>query len=306
MQPEALNARVPISAELIRSKSSHQAMQMQLLAPFSDSLAEHAGTALSQLGRMPVKVTVISNKVEKLTPLYQAEAGFDIKSSSTNLSCWGSFDRQFDDLLCDICLGSGGTRKGDNQTDRPVTIFEKKLRGLIFERLTQATAKAFSEIGEQTDLVVQPRARASIRKSQPMLPCYCVKLLVNAFDAACEFELLLSFAECLILLGDESSDSEPNTTQCVLDSVFFPLEVYLQPGMVDVRQILNLAPGEILKLSIAASAPVELRMNGQMLSRGTLCFENNRSHVRVLENAPFSAVTNTASAPTRSAGQNGN
>lgn len=292
----ASHTKSRFSAELIRTKGTNLKSQLDLLAPFAEELAQKAQLALSQLSEFPVKVTVLSVNTEKLTPLFQSESGFDIVSPAGLVSCWRKSDRQFDGLICELCLGSSGGHSKLDETERPATSFERKVSNLISEKLVGAVSDALSEIGEHVDLVVQSRARVATRKSESAVLCYNVHLLLNVFDDACECEILLSLAECLKLLGAETAKhmNAVATAGPLVANTQFAVEVYLKPDVVDVRQILNLAPGKVLKLNIGASAPVELRMNGRKISMGSLSFDQSGGRIKILSDAPTADATKSS------------
>ncbi len=304
----AQELRHPFNAELIRTRGSNLSHQLELLAPFSELLAEMIGTALSKLGGLPVKVTVASAKTEKLTALSQSEPGFDVVSSTATLCCWAKFDRQFDNLMCELCLGASGETERHADLERPATALEKAMRSLVFERLVLAASQALRDLGDHADLTVQARPRATFRKSQEPLQCYSLRLLLNLYDEACEFEMFIGFAECVKLLGGEFDSLPPahQSADQVLEKASFSVQVYLQPDTVDVRQILNLVPGEILKLNLAASAPVELHLNGQKLSMGRLSFDRERVRIKVIETEVPAAAYSAVKIAVHAGAQHGN
>jgi flagellar motor switch protein FliM len=280
-----LDARIPFTADLVRSKGVNLSQQLAILLPFAETMAEKVGVILSAFGGVPVKASVVSAMSEKIMPHIQAEAGFNIVLGTGIVSCWSQADPDFDKLMCEVCLGGSGGNGGDEANDRPATTFEKKLRVLINERVVRAAADALGDIGEHKGLELQPRARVAPRKAEGPLLCYKVRLLLNVFDDACEYDLYFSFDECLKLIGGISAlaNTSPSSASVLMEKTSFAVEVFLKPDVVDVRQILNLAPGEVLKLNVAASTPVELRLNGQRLSYGNLSFDNEGGKVRLID-----------------------
>ena len=91
-----------------------------------------------------------------------------------------------------------------------------------------------------------------------------------------------------------------------MEKTSFSVEVFLKPDVVDVRQILNLAPGEVLKLNVAASTPVELRLNGQRLSYGNLSFDNEVGRVRLIDEISSLQTTEVRHSNSSAAVQHGN
>jgi flagellar motor switch protein FliM len=307
MTAVATERRQAFSVELIRRKTSKVVHQMNLLAPLADSLADHAGTAFSELVGLPVRITIVSTKIEDISSLARAEPGFDIVSAENTLSCWCEFDRQFDHLLCELCLGASGWQRKEDDVERPSTLFEKKLRNLAHERLVEAVGKALQDVGELVGLVVQSRSRASARRSQAPLQCYCLRLLFNASDDACEFDVFLSVADCMTFLsGDVTSVVDPaRSANEVVETAKFPVEVFLKSDVVDVRQILNLVPGEILKLNVGAATPVELRLSGRTLSRGLVSFGEKHVGIKLLDSKHLPLVQEEASLNEDVASSNG-
>jgi flagellar motor switch/type III secretory pathway protein FliN len=278
-------SRQPLNADLIRSKGSTLNQHLALLAPLGETLVENAGSRLSKLAGTLIKLTVVSARCEKLAPLLQAEAGFDIVSSISTVSCWGKFDRDFDSLLCAACLGASGEVAGERDHERPATVIERKIRNHVAEQIMQSVAESLAELGDHHDLVVKTRARASVRKFTTSVQSYCLRLLLNVFDDACEFEISLGLTECVKLLGGETDSASSAVAEAghVMGHAMFPVEVFLKSSDVDVRQILNLAPGEILKLNVNASAPVELRLNGRNLSSGLLRYDQKRGYIKLID-----------------------
>ena len=146
-----------------------------------------------------------------------------------------------------------------------------------------------------------------LEKQKSALLCYSVRLLLNVFDAALEFELFMSFAECVKLIGGEQAmaSEAPSASELVRNAPF-SVEVFLKPDVVDVRQILSLAPGEVLNLNVCASTPVELRMNGKKVSLGSLSFDNTRGRIKILDGRSLLEVSMSSRGSIQSVGQNGN
>jgi flagellar motor switch/type III secretory pathway protein FliN len=287
MEYATQDTRAVFNADLVRSKGINLSRQLEMLAPLADSLAEQVGVELSALVQLPIKVTIITAKAEKLGHLVQIEAGYDIVSGSDAVSCWSNSDNEFDRLMCEICLGGVGESQTGGDTDRPATVFDKKLRGLIHHRIARAAAAALTEISEHDDLSLRARARMAARKAEGTRLCYSVKLLINVFDQACECEFHLSFSECLKLIGGEtSSTASPPSAASLVEKTPFCIEVFLKPDVLDIRQILNLVPGEVLKLNVSASTPVELKLNGTELSRGILRYDQNGGHIKLSDSVP--------------------
>ena len=289
----AIDRKSIFSADLIRSKGGNLGKQLDVLAPFADALAERIGTEFSALGEMSAKVTVISTRTSNLSSVHQAEAGYDVVTAFGTVSCWRNADRQFDNLMCELCLGASGKERNDDDVERPATAFEKKIRDLVSEKIVVAIATSLGEIGDHPDLVVRPRGRVAARKTEVVLLCYSVRFLLNIFDAALEFEIFMSFAECVKLIcGDRAIAPEavPSASELVRNT-HFSVEVYLKPDTVDVRQILDLAPGKILTLNVGASTPVELHMNGTKLYMGSLSFDNSGGRIKLLEGGAMSGLS---------------
>ena len=199
------DARIPFTADLVRSKGVNLSQQFAILLPFAETLADRVGAMLSAFGGVPVKASVVSAKSEKLMPHIQAEAGFNIVSGTGIVCCWSKFEADFDRLMCEVCLGGSGGNSKDEANDRPATTFDKKLRVLMNEQIVRAAADALGEIGEHIGLELQARPRVAPRKAEGPLLCYSVRLLLNVFDEACEYDLYFSFEECLKLIGGISA-----------------------------------------------------------------------------------------------------
>lgn len=283
-------SRVPFNADLVRSKGVNLSQQLAVLAPLADCLAEQVGVELSLLAQMPLKVTLVSSTTEKLGQLSQIEAGHDLVSESDTISCWSRSDAEFDRMLCDICLGGTGGSRVEIDSDRPSSLFDKKLRALIDERIARAAARALGEVSELEDVSTRPRARMAARKAEGTRLCYSVRLLLNAFDQACEYELLMSFSECVKLIGGGTLSSVTGAASAatLMEKTPFSIEVFLKPDVLDIRQILNLSPGEVLKLNVSASTPVELKMNGTEISRGTLRYDKDGARIRLIDTSASS------------------
>lgn len=286
-------SRVPFNADLVRSKGVNLSHQLAVLAPFADSLAEHVGVELSALAQLPLKVTLLSSNTEKLAQLSQIEAGNDLIFEADTVSCWGRADTEFDRMLCDICLGGIGGSRVDSDAERPASLFDKRLRSLIDEKITKAAARALGDLGELEGITVCARPRTAARKAEGTRLCYSIRLLINVHDQACEYELLMSFAECLKLMGGGtlSTVSAPSSAATLMEKTPFCIDVFLKPDVLDIRQILNLTPGEVLKLNISASTPVELKLNGTEFSRGLLKYDKDGGHIRLIDTA--AAVTSS-------------
>jgi flagellar motor switch/type III secretory pathway protein FliN len=308
MNTEATDARASFSADLVRSKGVNLTHQLELLSPVADSLAEHAGAILSELGHFPVKVTLEEAKDAKLPPLSQAEAGFDIVSATETVWCWNKADPEFDNMVSELCLGGVGTVGGGTDAQRPSTNFDKRLRSLIDEKIATAAARALSEVGELPGLTVRPRARMAARKAEGLRLCYSARLLLSVFNESCEYTVFLSFAECVGLIGGSRglTATSPPSAAGLVERTPFSIEVYLKPDVLDVRQVLNLVPGEVLKLNVSASTPVDLRLNGKTLSQGMLSYDNNCGRIKLLDGVPIVGLSGAQDNSTSPAGQHGN
>jgi flagellar motor switch protein FliM len=281
------DTRASFNADLIRSKGVNLSQQLQVLAPLADLFAEQVSVELIALSQLPVKVTAIEARSLKISHVTQIEAGFDIVSSHDTVQCWSRADGDFDNLMCEICLGGVGTGKTASESERPATQFDRKLRTLISERIAVAACRSIGEISELNDLQIRQRPRTAARKAESLRVCYSIRLLINVFDQASEYEFLMSFSDCLKLVGGEAISmlSTPKSAASLVERTPFCIEVFLKPDVLDIRQILNLAPGEVLKLNVSASTPVELKLNGTELSRGTLSYTQTGGQVRLIGEA---------------------
>jgi flagellar motor switch protein FliM len=281
----ALNdTRALFNADLIRSKGTNLSQHLEALAPLADLFAEQVAVELVALSQLPIKVSLVEARSTKLVPLAQIEAGFDLVLSEQTVSCWSNADADFIDLMCEICLGGNGGNKTEQDAERPATPFDRKLRALIAEKIATAAGKALGEISEHVDVRVQQRPRMAARKVEGVRVCYSIRLLINVFDQACEYEFFMSFSECLKLVGGgvSSEMSATRSAASLVERTPFCIEVFLKPDVLDIRQILNLVPGEVLKLNVSATTPVELKLNGTDLSRGILSYSRTGGHVRLL------------------------
>jgi flagellar motor switch protein FliM len=278
---------VPISADLVRSKTKGNKDSLALLAPFSEVLAERVATVLTALGDVAVKASVEQAAIEALAPIQQAEPGFDLVSPQGTIALWFQQDRSFDAVMCELCLGGSGGFKTTEDAERPPTLFERRLRNMVVEKLAAACAATLAEISEQPDVKDQSRARVAARKIEAPLPCYALKILINVFDEACEIKLHFALANCLKLAGAAQlqPQAEAPAARDVLDTTPFSLEVYLKPDVVDVRHVLALAPGAVLRLNIAAAAPVELKFNGQKIGAGLMGHDGEHVRVRLIDDS---------------------
>jgi flagellar motor switch protein FliM len=276
---------LPISADLLRSKAKGSKEKLATLAPFSELLAERMAAVLCTLGDVAVKASVEQTAIEALAPIQQAESGFDLVSPQGTIAIWFQPDRTFDAVMCELCLGGSGGFKTAEDAERPPTLFERRLRNMVVEKLAGASAATLAEISEQPDVKSQTRARVAVRKIEAPLSCYALKVLINVFDEACELTLHFALADCLKLAGaaQPQQQAEAPAARDVLDTTPFSLEVYLKPDVVDVRHILTLAPGAVLRLNVAAAAPVELKFNGQKIGAGLMGHDGERVRVRLLD-----------------------
>jgi flagellar motor switch protein FliM len=283
---EALTQKRPLSAELIRGTARGTTDALALLAPFDEMLAERIASALSALGGVPVKASVEQAGIETLSPVQQSEPGFDLSSALGSMAFWFRADGSFDAMLCELCLGGTGDARAGEDVDRPPTDFERRLRNTVLGKFAAAAAAALAEISEQPDAVASPRARVAVRKIETDLPCHVIKILVNVFDVACDLTLHVALADCLKLAGAARSQPTPPAAGQVLESTPFSLEVFLKPDVVDVRHIINLAAGTVLKLNVAAASPVELKFNGQKIGLGLMGHDGERVRVRLINGGP--------------------
>jgi flagellar motor switch protein FliM len=85
----------------------------------------------------------------------------------------------------------------------------------------------------------------------------------------------------------------PSASELVRNAPF-SVEIFLKPDVVDVRQILCLVPGEVLNLNVCASTPVELRMNGKMVSLGSLSFDSTKGRIKILDQRSLPEVSKSS------------
>jgi flagellar motor switch protein FliM len=289
-QPEVTGAeaqprRLPFDGALLRAKSRAGGDAIKPLLPFAEAFAEKCGQVLSALGNSFVKASLEAATVEQLNALQQAEAGFDVLSGPDRLPLWFMPDQALDSLACELCLGGTGHHQPDTGEERPVSLLEKRLRELLTKRMAEACGLALAEIAELDAVSVLTRGRIPARKILTNLVCYKLRLLITAFDTSCECVVYLGLAMCQTLLSVQQSVASPAASSAAdaLQATTFAIDVLLKPDVLDVRQILNLAAGEVLKLNISAAAPVELRFNGKTIAMGVLGQVGDRAHVHVLD-----------------------
>lgn len=283
----AASRRLPFSADVLRARAQGDTENIKLIAAFAEILVEKFSAVLGAMGEAPTKASLESASLENLGPQQQAEPGFDLETAFGLLNVWCLPERSFDGLLCEICLGGSGGFQASEEGERPPTLFERRLRNLAIEKLVQGCAEALSEVSDQPPLTVVPRARVAVRKIEQPLRCYKLRMLINVHDITCEFAMCFGFSATSKLLGgsqDQTQAVKAAATE-VLDTTPFAIEVFLKPDTLDVRQILNLSEGEVLKLNIPVTAPVELQLNGQRLASGLVGHDGQRLRVRLLDDA---------------------
>jgi flagellar motor switch protein FliM len=286
LETESAEQRAIFNADLVRAKGVNLTHQLAILAPFADAVVEQVAIELSEIAQVPIKVTLAASKVDKLVALAQIEPGHDLVSQTETVSCWSKAEADFERVLCEVCLGGAGDSAASLDHERPLTDFDKKLRELVDEKIAGAAARALALISEHEDITVHPRGRMLSRKTEGTKLCLCLRLLINVFDQSTEYEFRLSFAECLNLIDVEAHVNATAVSAATLvEKAPFSIDVFLKPDVLDIRQILNLVPGEVLKLNVSASTPVELRLNGADLSRGILKYDQDGGHIRVLGNS---------------------
>ena len=79
-------------------------------------------------------------------------------------------------------------------------------------------------------------------------------------------------------------NSEPqNLNLDILMDVPVNLTVELGSCQLPMREVLQLAPGSVVKLDDAADSPVELQVNGRVVARGEVVVVKNQFGIRIVE-----------------------
>jgi flagellar motor switch protein FliN/FliY len=69
----------------------------------------------------------------------------------------------------------------------------------------------------------------------------------------------------------------------LIEQVKVQLAVMLGEAEITVGQLFALCAGEVLTLDRAADAPIDVRLNGKLIARGTLVAVDDRFGVRITE-----------------------
>jgi flagellar motor switch protein FliN len=69
----------------------------------------------------------------------------------------------------------------------------------------------------------------------------------------------------------------------LVEQVKVPLTVTLGDAEITMGRLFALASGEVLTLDRAADAPIDVRLNGKLIARGTLVAVDDRFGVRITE-----------------------
>ena len=256
----------------VQAKAAAQARGLAAYDLFFKALAKNFANELQSFNVSPVKVSVAGVSVESLPVSRQSGNLFRFMSGRRLQRIWTEADRAFDYLLAELCLGGTGAPNAESEEQRPLSKFERKLRGTVLRTLV-FTIPAAAEVAHNTVLIeAEPEAEDEKLKEPRVETCVALKLLVNVFTLAGEITILFQAEELGRALGVVVPDEELDNSQTLktLENTPFELTVFLKPQLFPLAHVLSMAPGQVFPLSINMASPVSVFFEGQHISEGRL------------------------------------
>lgn len=272
---------VPITVERLRANRKSNEVQPEIYVRLIDAVVLQFSKALQQFNSSPVKCSLVTAGNHVLPVAEQKIPSFRYSSNKGPLRIWLKVERQFELLLCELCLGGIGHPGGEYESSRPSTKLEQKLSSQVVKHLSEMIPEAINAVDEiGLALLDEPVSQVTAEKIGPE-DCLKIDLLVNVFSHTAEIQLLLHRDELGMLLGvgKKLPDSNSRNTLDILSDCPFEVKVFLQSAKVSLDSLLALKVGSILALDIKPEAPIHLVCEGQEVFVGQLGTSGQRNIV---------------------------
>ena len=278
-QAMSWDGAMPITVERLRANRKSNEVQPEIYVRLIDAIVLQFSKALQQFNPSPVKCSLVTVGNHTLPVAEQKIPSFRYSSDKGPLRAWLKVERQFELLLCELCLGGIGHPGGEYESSRPSTKLEQKLSSQVVSHLSEIIAEAINAVDEiGLALLNEPVAPTSPEKVGPE-DCLKIDLLVNVFSHNAEIQLFLHRDELGMLLGVGRKLPDLNSRNAldVLSSCPFEVKVFLQSANVSLDSLLSLKVGSILALGIKPEAPIHLVCEGREVFVGQLGTSGQRN-----------------------------
>jgi flagellar motor switch protein FliM len=253
-------AMQPLTAEKLQRFFPKREESLKAFSPFFKCVAACIEKELQAYGAAPVKCTAVGDSLRILSAAEQLNNRFTLGAQKERLNFWFEVDRDFELMLCELCLGGNGLVSHETEGSRPQTKFERRLLQAILSSFVHCIASAAlkchavelvigEEVDERNDLV-ESRALQSVQ----------LTLLVNTYAMTGELRLCFSKHELEEVLKVSTLPISCNrVARDTMTECIFELEVYLKPTEYPLEQIISLQRGTVLPLGHSVETPVQVR-----------------------------------------------
>jgi hypothetical protein len=216
----------------------------------TEMVPQRIASTLSSANPLRASCTLVSSGIVPAGINEREDDLFRFRGQNGELRMRILAERDFGAMLCELTLGGAGIETGEEESARPVTKLERKLKTMILRQFAQSAASAVAETLEHP-LEHDPGFVPAESKWPQPLRFLEYKMLINAFSYGCEvaLQILASDLEQLIRLnGAKGSDSR--SAGSAMASCAFTLSALLPPAAVSLTDIIAMKPGTLLQLPL--------------------------------------------------------
>ena len=271
---------------MLQQKLPKPGVEASSFEDFFKMVAQLMAVELQLYNSVPVKCTIIGEKLKPLPVVEEAKNVFAFVSDEGKLRVWYDADRSFDNLLCELCLGGSGVPEHQEDGIRPPSNFERRFRANVLRKLMASVPLAAKRannvdlevaIDTDEDLAAPPEKLAGKTSVE-------VTVQVNAFSFTSEITLTFLESELVKCLGGNArmASAKQVTAAQALNDCRFAVEAYLKPRQITLDQIVNLEIGQVIPLSVGIAEPVMLSCENKPVFQATISLNGDEVQLSLL------------------------
>jgi flagellar motor switch protein FliM len=275
-----------LTIAMLQQKLPQPSVEASSFEDFFKMVAQLMAVELQLYNSVPVKCTIIGEKLKPLPDLEESKNVFALASDEGKLRIWYDADRSFDYLLCELCLGGSGVPEPQEDGIRPPSNFERRFRSNVLRKL-MASVPLAAKRANNVDLEVAIDTEEDLNAPPEKLAgktAVEVTIQVNAFSFTSEITLTFLESELAKSLGGNprTATAKAITAAQALNDCRFAVEAYLKPRQITLDQIVGLEIGQVIPLSVGIAEPVMLSCENKPVFRATISLNGDKVQLSLM------------------------
>jgi hypothetical protein len=220
----------------------------------ADLLPQRMANVLATANPLRASCTLVSSSIVPAVIHDREDTLFRFQAKGAQLRLRMVAERDLGAMLSELTLGGAGIETGEEESARPVTKLERRLKAMMLRQFAEAAA---SLVGETFGLSMEcdTNFQSAVSKWPQPLRFLEYRLLINAFSFGCDLtvQLLANDLEQLIR-SNSRVGSEGLTAGEAMGGCSLTLNARLPPREVPLTDVIALKPGSVLALPLHPAA----------------------------------------------------